>query len=56
VIVVFVIVHVILDLRLGVDNPKRRMLGAPQLKVANALMAIDLFKEIFDIDHDPDLQ
>jgi hypothetical protein len=38
-----------------IDNPKRHVLGAPQLEVAGAFVALDFCKEIFHFNHEPGL-
>jgi hypothetical protein len=42
-----VIMHVVLDLGIGVDDPKSRKLSLPQLEIANLRVGVDFLKEIF---------
>jgi hypothetical protein len=48
-------VHIVLDLWLGVDNPKSRKLSLPKFEISNAGVIIDFLKEILDPYHNLDL-
>jgi len=43
--------HVILDLRVGINDPKGGKLSIPELKIANLRVGLDFLKEILYLNH-----
>jgi hypothetical protein len=43
--------HVILNLRVGIDDPKGRKVSVPELKITNPGMGLDFLKEILYLNH-----
>jgi hypothetical protein len=50
-IVIFMVMHVVLELRFAIDHPKISQIGSPQTKMANLGVGIGFLDGIFHFNH-----